>query len=131
MSAGPGRTVLVGGVRVARGSRVRLRPGQSADVLDLALTGRTAEVDAVEEDLEGRVHVVVTLNSGEVHGRATGIQRSPFTSFGKKIDVGLGMISKSSRKQTSTVLRQQCEGAGVPFSSQRRVWQSSTYQVGT
>lgn len=73
MSAGPGRTVLVGGVRVARGSRVRLRPGQSADVLDLALTGRTAEVDAVEEDLEGRVHVVVTLDGDDGRDFRTGL----------------------------------------------------------
>lgn len=44
------------------GSRVRLRPSRSADILDLALAGRTAEVAAVEEDLEGQVHVAVVLD---------------------------------------------------------------------
>ncbi|MFP8962194.1 hydrogenase maturation protease [Streptomyces nanhaiensis] len=56
------RTVLVGGVRLGRGGRVRLRPSPGADILDLALTGRTAEIDAVEEDMEGRVHVAVVLD---------------------------------------------------------------------
>jgi hydrogenase maturation protease len=57
-----GRTVLVGGVRLGRGGRVRLRPSRGADILDLALTGRTAEIDAVEEDMEGRIHVAVVLD---------------------------------------------------------------------
>lgn len=55
------RTVVVDGVRLGRGSRVRLRPSRRADVLDTVLHGRTAEVESVEEDVEGRVHVVVTL----------------------------------------------------------------------
>lgn len=56
------RTVLVDGVRLGRGSRVRLRPSGTADIFDLALAGRTAEVDAVEEDFEGRIHVAVVLD---------------------------------------------------------------------
>ena len=55
------RTVVVDGVRLGRGSRVRLRPSRRADVLDTVLHGRTAEVESVEEDVEGRIHVVVTL----------------------------------------------------------------------
>lgn len=73
MTTASGRTVQVGGVRLGRGSRVRLRPRQAADVLDLALTGRTAEVDAVEEDLEGRVHVVVTLDGDDGRDFRTGL----------------------------------------------------------
>ncbi|HEX5566009.1 MAG TPA: hydrogenase maturation protease [Streptomyces sp.] len=61
--AGPSgtRTVTVDGVRLGRGSRVRLRPSRGADIFDLALAGRTAEIDAVEEDFEGRIHVAVVL----------------------------------------------------------------------
>ncbi|WP_318036719.1 hydrogenase maturation protease [Streptomyces chengmaiensis] len=55
------RTVLVDGVPVGRGSRVRLRPSRRADILDLALTGREAEVDAIEEDLEGQLHLAVLV----------------------------------------------------------------------
>ncbi|MCP2163503.1 hydrogenase maturation protease [Goodfellowiella coeruleoviolacea] len=53
--------VVVAGRRLRRGSRVRLRPGRRADILDLALRDQIAVVDAVEEDLDGRVHLVVTL----------------------------------------------------------------------
>jgi hydrogenase maturation protease len=56
------RTVLVDGVTLRRGSRVRLSPGSRADIFDLALTGRTAEIDSIEEDLEGRIHVAVLLD---------------------------------------------------------------------
>lgn len=53
--------VLVGGVRVARGSRVRMRPGsRRADAQDLFLAGRTALVEAVLYDVDGQVHVAVS-----------------------------------------------------------------------
>jgi hypothetical protein len=48
--------VLVAGVRVARGSRVRMRPGsRRADAQDLFLVGRTATVEAVLHDVDGQV----------------------------------------------------------------------------
>ncbi|RCW44640.1 hydrogenase maturation protease [Halopolyspora algeriensis] len=53
---------MVDGMTLRRGSRVRLRPSQRADIVDLALAGRIAEVDRVEEDADGRVHVVVMLD---------------------------------------------------------------------
>ena len=43
------------------GTRVRLRPSRRADIMDLALAGRIAEVAAVEEDFEGQVHIAVVL----------------------------------------------------------------------
>jgi hydrogenase maturation protease len=49
------------GVSYAPGTRVRLRPSRRADIMDLALAGRIAEVAAVEEDFEGQVHVAVVL----------------------------------------------------------------------
>jgi hypothetical protein len=44
------------------GVRVRLRPRGRADILDLALDGREATVVSVEEDLEGRRYVAVTVS---------------------------------------------------------------------
>lgn len=44
------------------GTRVRLRPSQRADIVDLALTGRTALVDRIEVGNDGRIHVVVVLD---------------------------------------------------------------------
>ncbi|MFJ5998575.1 hypothetical protein [Streptomyces sp. NPDC092370] len=56
-------TVLVDGVPLAGGSRVRLRPrGRGADAQDMFLDGRTAEVAAVFHDVDGSVHLAVTLD---------------------------------------------------------------------
>jgi hypothetical protein len=44
------------------GARVRLRPRARADIFDVALAGRTATVVSVEEDLEGKLHVAVTVD---------------------------------------------------------------------
>jgi hydrogenase maturation protease len=55
-------STVIGGVEVRRGSRVRLRPRAGADVLDLAVAGRTAVVDAVEQDMEGSLHLAVVVD---------------------------------------------------------------------
>jgi hypothetical protein len=53
--------VLIEGVPVARGSKVRMRPGvRRADAQDLFLTGREAQVEAILQDVDGQVHVAVT-----------------------------------------------------------------------
>jgi hypothetical protein len=53
--------IMIQGVRVARGSRVRMRPGaRRADAQDLFLTGRSALVEAVLHDVDGNVHLAVT-----------------------------------------------------------------------
>src|SRR5215831_18563854 len=53
--------ILIGGVRVARGSRVRMRPGaRRADAQDLFLAGRSALVEAVLHDVDGNVHLALT-----------------------------------------------------------------------
>ncbi|MFC0543175.1 hypothetical protein [Kutzneria chonburiensis] len=56
-------SVIVDGVRVARGSRVRLRPGlRRADAQDMFLRGREATVQAVLHDVDGDLHVAVTID---------------------------------------------------------------------
>jgi hypothetical protein len=53
--------VLIEGVPVARGSKVRMRPGvRRADAQDLFLAGREALVEAILQDVDGQVHVAVT-----------------------------------------------------------------------
>ncbi|MFF4485962.1 hypothetical protein ACFY0F_05600 [Streptomyces sp. NPDC001544] len=56
-------SVLVDGVSVAAGSAVRLRPaGRGADAQDMFLAGRTARVAAVFHDVDGSLHLAVTLD---------------------------------------------------------------------
>jgi hypothetical protein len=54
--------VLVNGTRVARGSRVRLRPRRNADAQDIFVAGRTARVASVHEDVGGNKHVAVVVD---------------------------------------------------------------------
>jgi hypothetical protein len=62
-SVSPGTdAVIVDGVRVARGSRVRLSPRSAgADAHDMFLQGRTARVQAVLLDVDDERHVAVVL----------------------------------------------------------------------
>ncbi|GCB52294.1 hypothetical protein [Streptomyces sp. NL15-2K] len=64
-------TVLVDGVALGGGSRVRLSPrGRGADAQDMFLAGRAAEVAAVFHDVDGSVHIAVTLDddpASELH----------------------------------------------------------------
>jgi len=55
-------SVEVGGVAIAKGGRVRLRPGaRRADAQDMFLEGRIAEVQGVFIDVENRRYLAVTL----------------------------------------------------------------------
>lgn len=54
--------VLVDGVRVARGSKVRLRPRRNADAQDIFVAGKTARVTSVHQDVDGNAHVGVVVD---------------------------------------------------------------------
>ncbi|MBF8187995.1 hydrogenase maturation protease [Nonomuraea sp. K274] len=71
--------VLVAGVPVGPGSKVRLRPRSQADIFDLVLDGRVAIVESVEQDDEGAFHVAVTLDDDP--GRDLGEARLPGHRF--------------------------------------------------
>jgi hydrogenase maturation protease len=72
-------TVQAGGVDVRAGARVRLHPRGSADVFDVALAGRTGVVEAIEQDLEGRVHLAVVVEDDP--GQDLGLRRQPGHRF--------------------------------------------------
>jgi hypothetical protein len=63
--------VVIDGVPVARGSRVRIHPRRrGTDAHDMFLAGRTAVVEAVLLDVDGSSHVAVTIEddpSAELH----------------------------------------------------------------
>ncbi|MFJ2172450.1 hypothetical protein ACIOHE_05960 [Streptomyces sp. NPDC087851] len=54
-------SVMVDGVRVAKGSLVRVRPTRRADAQDLFFAGQVARVTAVLADVDGGVHVALVL----------------------------------------------------------------------
>jgi hypothetical protein len=77
-SAGPPRAVI-DGVAITKGSRVRLHPRPGGDILDLALAGKVAYVEAIEQDFEDKVHVAVTV--ADDPGRDLGDERQPGHRF--------------------------------------------------
>ena len=54
-------SLFVEGVELRKGSRVLLRPHPEGDIMDLALAGKVAFIEAVEQDYEDRIHLAVTL----------------------------------------------------------------------
>jgi len=69
----------VGGVDLRVGDHVRLRPRAGADILDIALVGKTATIESLERDFEDRVHVAVTVDDDP--GREFGLERLPGHRF--------------------------------------------------
>jgi hypothetical protein len=55
-------SVLIGGTPVAKGSRVVLRPRPGGDVQDMFLAGLAATVQAVLHDVDGEVHLAVSVD---------------------------------------------------------------------
>jgi hydrogenase maturation protease len=72
-------TVEVDGVALRARSRVRLRPRAGGDVLDLALAGRTAVIEGIEQDLEGNLKLAVAVDDDP--GRDLGLRRQPGHRF--------------------------------------------------
>jgi len=71
--------VEISGGRARRGDRVRLRPRSGGDIFDLALAGKIATVESLEQDYEGKVHVCVVVD--EDPGRDVGLMRQPGHRF--------------------------------------------------
>jgi hydrogenase maturation protease len=71
--------VEVAGQMLRAGSRVILRPRPGGDLLDRALAGRRATVEAVDEDDTGSVHVAVIIEDDP--GRDLGGARHPAHRF--------------------------------------------------
>jgi hydrogenase maturation protease len=71
--------LCIDGVTVKQGSRVRLRPKPGGDIMDIALAGKTAVIEGIEQDYEGKVHVCVVVDDDP--GRDIGMMRQPGHRF--------------------------------------------------
>ncbi len=75
----PAGSLSIAGVEVKPGNRVRLHPGKRGDVMDIALAGKTAMIESIEQDYEGKFHVCVVADDDP--GRDIGIMRQPGHRF--------------------------------------------------
>lgn len=69
----------VGGVFLQAGDQVRIRPRKRADAMDMILAGKTATIEAVEQDVEGAVHFALVL--ADDPGADIGFARMPGHRF--------------------------------------------------
>lgn len=72
-------SVEVSGVSVQQGMCVRLKPRAGGDIFDLALAGKVAVVEAIEQDYEGKIHLAVVVEDDP--GRDLGMLRQPGHRF--------------------------------------------------
>jgi hydrogenase maturation protease len=75
----PLESVEIQGLQLRRGDRVRLRPRAGGDVFDLALAGKIAAIESMEQDYEGHLHVCVVVEDDP--GRDIGLMRQPGHRF--------------------------------------------------
>lgn len=68
--------VLINGVPVARGSRVRVNPSRRADAQDLFFAGQTGRVTSVHFDVDGSTHVGLVLEQDPAADLHEGYGRS-------------------------------------------------------
>ena len=108
----PVESLEIRGVPVRRGDRVRLRPRAGGDVFDLALDGKIAAIESIEQDYEGNLHVCVVVDDDP--GRDIGLMRQPghrfFFAPGEVEPVG-----KSEETQTAETKRILIAGIGNIF----------------
>jgi hypothetical protein len=67
------------GVELRVGSRVRLWPQKRADIMDMALQGRVAVIEGIEQDLEDNIQLAVVVDDDP--GREFGMLRQPGHRF--------------------------------------------------
>src|SRR5579864_2724647 len=72
-------SVTAFGVVLKAGDRVRLWPQKTADIMDMAMQGKIAVIEAIECDFDNRVHVAVVLEDDP--GRDFGMMRQPGHRF--------------------------------------------------
>jgi hypothetical protein len=67
------------GVQLRAGDRVKIKPKSRADIMDIALEGKIATIEAIEEDAEGRIHLALVLDDDP--GKDLGFMRQPGHRF--------------------------------------------------
>jgi hydrogenase maturation protease len=72
-------SITVAGRELRPGSRVRLAPRPGGDVFDAVLAGRTAVIEGIDQDLEGRTTLAVVVEDDP--GRDLGFARQPGHRF--------------------------------------------------
>jgi hypothetical protein len=87
------QNVIVDGIDLKIGDRVRIRPRNRADVIDIALEGKAAVIESIEQDAENRIYLALVLE--EDPGKDLGLLRQP----GHRFFYGLNEIEPVPRTE--------------------------------
>jgi hydrogenase maturation protease len=55
------QTVSINGISLKKGDLVRVRPKTRADIMDIALAGKIAMIESIEQDAENKTHLALVL----------------------------------------------------------------------
>ncbi len=67
------------GIDLRVGDRVRICPRKQADIMDMALAGKVAVIEAIEQDFEDKIQLALVLDDDP--GREFGMMRQPGHRF--------------------------------------------------
>jgi hypothetical protein len=73
------QTVLIDGIPHKQGDLVRVRPKKRADAIDMALAGKIAMIESIEQDAEDNTHLALVMEDDP--GRDLGLLRQPGHRF--------------------------------------------------
>jgi hypothetical protein len=73
------QSFLLGGVRMKTGDRVRVRPKSRADIMDMALAGKIAIIESIEQDAEDQIHLALIMEDDP--GKDLGFLKQPGHRF--------------------------------------------------
>ena len=71
--------ILFEGIYYKTGDHVRIQPQGRADIIDIALAGKTAVIEAIEQDFEDRIYLALVLDDDP--GKELGMMRQPGHRF--------------------------------------------------
>jgi hypothetical protein len=80
----PLESVMAGNRELRLGSAVRIHPKKRADAMDLMLDGKTAVIEAIEQDAEGCIHLALVVDADP--GKDLGMARQPGHRFFYTLD---------------------------------------------
>jgi hypothetical protein len=72
-------TVSINGISLKKGDLVRVRPKSRADIMDIAVAGKIAIIESIEQDAENKMHLALVLEDDP--GRDLGMARQPGHRF--------------------------------------------------
>jgi hypothetical protein len=75
----PPESIRIFGIELRVGDRIRICPKKNADIMDIALAGKVAVIEAIEQDYEDQVQLAVVLDDDP--GREFGMMRQPGHRF--------------------------------------------------